>query len=341
MTANQRSIPHNLDAERALIGAMLLSDSAIASTIDEVSPAECFAPQHQLLMGAIVELWSRGLPTDPVTVMAHLADAGHEVDSSDVHRIFNETPSISSASHYASIIRGAARSRQLIHAGSNIIDLGYNATRTTVDDAWDQAEGLLGSGTNAHDDVEVTAADAVSELEDLLALRANTPGDYIGVPTGFTDWDTLTLGMQPGTLNVVAGRPGMTKSVFALEAALHASLGIGVPVLFGSLEMGRVELAARMVSSLAGVDGQKLRLGNIDGADAARITQSQQLLADAPLTIVDDATMTLLSLRSHARRLRTKHGSLGLIVVDYLQLMTAGSDRLENRQLEVAHIARG
>ena len=224
--------------------------------------------------------------------------------------------------------------------GGQICDLGFTSTRSTIEDAFDQAEALMTTVSNAHDDVEVTAGEAMVELDEMMQLHSQYSSKLIGLPTGFVDWDALTLGLQPGTLNVVAGRPGMCKSVFAMEAALNVAVECRSPVLYGSLEMGRVELAGRITTSLTGIDNGRLRLGQLEQHEWDQVAAVREQLSDVPLTILDDATLTMASLRSHARRLMRHHGSLGLIVVDYLQLMTAGQN-VENRQLEVAHIARG
>ena len=335
--------PHNLDAEASLLGAMLLSRSAIDIASESVSAADFYKPAHGHIYEAVTSLSMRGEPVDTVTVAEELErhdllDAiGGPPTLIDLQA---NTPATSSASRYATIIGELALLRGLIGVAGEISELAYSRP-DDVPKALDSAEQKV------FEIAEHRQTDSISRLHDLLDQTLDSlealyeRGDAItGTPTGYTDFDELTAGLQPNALIVIGARPGMGKTSFAMGAAGHAALESAKPVLFFSLEMSRVELSQRLLCSEARVDSTKVRNGRLTDDDWRRISHAIGRLSDAPLWIDDNPNVTVMEIRAKARRLQSQVGPLGMIVVDYIQLMT-GRSGAENRQVEVAEISRG
>lgn len=339
----QRRPPCNLEAEESLLGAMLLSRTAIDVASELVAPDDFYKPAHGHIYEAITSLSSRGEPVDPVTVAEELrrADLLDVVGGPGTLLALQAgTPATSSAGRYAKIIEEHSLLRSLIGVAGEITEIGYSLP-DDVAKAIDQAESMV------FEVAQHRQTDSMSQLHDLLDQTLDSlealyeRGDAItGTPTGYTDFDELTAGLQPNALVVVGARPGMGKTSFALGMAAHAALDAHRPVLFFSLEMSRVELSQRLLCSEARVDSTKVRNGRLSDDDWRRISHAIGRLGDAQLWIDDNPHVTVMEIRSKARRLQSKVGQLGMIVVDYIQLMT-GNARAENRQTEVAEISRG
>lgn len=335
--------PHNLDAEASLLGAMLLSRTAIDVASESVSASDFYKPAHGHVYEAIVSLSAQGEPVDPVTVADELAR--HDLldaigGPAALIELQANTPATSSAGRYAKIVEEHSLLRGLISVAGEIAEMGYEVP-DDVPKAIDRAESLV------FEIAQHRQTDSMSRLHDLLDQTLDSlealyeRGDAItGTPTGYTDFDELTSGLQPNALIVVGARPGMGKTSFAMGAAGHAALEAHRPVLFFSLEMSRVELSQRLLCSEARVDSTKVRNGRLSDDDWRRISHAIGRLSDAPLWIDDNPHVTVMEIRAKARRLQSKIGPLGMIVVDYIQLMT-GNARAENRQTEVAEISRG
>lgn len=338
----QRVPPHNLDAEASLLGAMLLSREAVGVALERgVRSEEFYKPSHQHIYDAIRALNTAGEPVDPVTVADELRRAGilDGVGGLDLLlSLQNATPAITSAERYAKIVRETARLRRLIGAAADIAEIAYSEP-DDVDKAVDDAESRIfdisesETGDNSQR-VDLLINETMERLED----RFNNKDVLTGVPTGFTDLDKVLLGFQPGTLNIVGARPAMGKSAFALGIAVHVAQNTNLPVLFFSLEMGKAELAQRILASEARVDSMVLRTGRPTPNDWTKIGHAVGRL-DIPLIIDDSAGTSVGQIRAKARRTFSREGGLGLIVIDYLQLM-GGDGRPENRQLEVSEISR-
>jgi replicative DNA helicase len=335
--------PHNLEAEESLLGAMLLSKDAVATAVETVSAADFYMPAHAHLFEAIVTLYGAGEPVDPVTVSEALRRAGL-LDAlggkQAVLRIQVGTPAASNAGFYARIVADHALLRRLVAVGGEIAELGY----TLPDDitaVLDRAETLVFDVANRRQTtslrgIHATLQDSLAHLEALF----ERDGQTTGVPTGYRDLDEVLLGWQPSNLIVVAARPGQGKTAFALGTATHAALNVGRPVVFFSMEMGYLELTQRILAAEAGVDSRLLRTGRIPETDWTRISKAVGRLAEAPLFIDDNPHLTVMDMRAKCRRLKAQHGDLGLVVVDYLQLMSTGR-KAENRQVEVSELSRG
>jgi replicative DNA helicase len=342
--ASGRVPPHNVEAEESLLGAMLLSKDAIATAVETVSAADFYQPAHAHLFEAIVTLYGVGEPVDPVTVSEALRRAGL-LDAlggkQAVLRIQVGTPAASNAGFYARIVADHALLRRLVAVGSEIAELGFTVPED-VTEVLDRAESLVFDVANRRQTsslraIHSTLQDSLAHLEALF----DSAGSATGVPSGFADLDELLLGWQPSNLIVLAARPGQGKTAFALGAATHAAVREQRPVIFFSMEMGYLELTQRILAAEAGINSRLLRTGRIPETDWAKISKTVGQLAEAPLFIDDNPHLTVMDMRAKCRRLKSQHGDLGLVVVDYLQLMSTGQRRSENRQVEVSELSRG
>lgn len=340
---NNRIPPHNLDAEESVLGAMLESKEAIANVVEVVQAADFYKPAHTEVYEAILALYARGEPCDAITVADELARRGmlEQIGGKPyIHGLLEAYPTASSARHYARIVEEHALLRRLIDAGNQVQELGFSMPED-VADAVDSAEEIVYEVGNRRlrDDVQPIKDLLTENLEAIEALYER--GEHItGVPTGFPDLDDITAGFQPSNLIIVAARPSMGKSSlmgdFALQAALDRKQP--TPVVIFSLEMSRHELVKRFLSSVAKVDSQRINRGSLQEQDWSRLSAALGRLAEAPIFIDDAANITLMEIRAKCRRLKARHG-LGLVMVDYLQLMQSAR-RTENRQQEVSDISR-
>ena len=338
--------PHSLEAEESLLGAMLLSRDAITVAVEiGVAAEDFYKPAHTHVFEAVLSLYGQGEPIDPVTVAEELrrADLLEALGGRQtLLRLQAATPASANAAHYAKIVNELALLRRLIGVAGDIAEMGYDDSQD-VQETVDRAEALVFEvAEHRVTDSMIKMADALQNtLDELEALYAST-GDITGVPTGYSEVDRLLLGLQPSNLVVVAARPGAGKTSFALGAAANVAMAARRPVLFFSMEMGTLELTKRLLAGEARVDARRLQTGNIPEQDWTKLSHAVGRLAEAPLFIDDNPHCTVMEMRAKSRRTKARHGDLGLVVVDYLQLMTPmGSKRAENRQVEVAEISRG
>lgn len=335
--------PHNIEAEESLLGAMLLSKDAIAAATETIQPDDFYKPAHGHLFEAIRSLYSQGEPVDPVTVAEELRRASL-LDAlggkNAILRIQAGTPAAANAAHYARIVEEHALLRRLIGVAGEIAEMGYELP-DDVTSTLDRAETLVFEVANRRISGSLMRIYPALEqsLEQLEALF-DRDSTITGVPTGYLDLDDLLLGLQSSNLVVVASRPGQGKTSFALGAAAHVALQARRPVVFFSMEMGYLELTQRLLAAEAGINARLLRTGRIPESDWTKISHAVGRLADAPFYIDDNPHLTVMEMRAKTRRLKSLHGDLGLVVVDYLQLMSTPR-RGENRQVEVAELSRG
>lgn len=338
-----RRAPHNLEAERSLLGAMLLSRDAIGPAVEALDAGDFYLPAHQHIFDAIASLYSSGHPADPVTVAEELERSGLLEAAGGLQTLVDlesTTPATSNAARYATIIEERALLRRLIAAAGEIIEVGYSLP-DDVTKAIDEAEAKMFQVaqrrvTDTTRPIRDLLSDNLDRLEDLYER-----GDAItGIPTGYHDLDEVLSGLQPSALIVVGARPAMGKTAFSLGLTTHAAMVAQKPVLFFSLEMGHLELTQRILSSQAKVDSSRLRNGNLSDDDWPKISRAVGQLAEAPIWIDDNPNLSVMEIRAKARRLKSRLGDLGLVVVDYLQLMQ-GSSRAESRQVEISEISRG
>ena len=335
--------PHSIQAEESLLGAMLLSRDAIAVAVEAVAADDFYKPVHGHVYDAITALFGQGEPVDPVTVADQLRRAGL-LDAvggpAALVTLQAGTPSVGSAARYARIVEEHAMLRRLIGVAGEIADIGYEPP-DDVAMAVDRAESLV------FDVAQRRVTDSMAPLRELLEQKLDhlemlyERGESItGVPTGYTDLDERLAGLQPSNLVIVGARPSMGKTSFALGIAAHAALEAQTPVLFFSLEMSHLELTQRLLCAEARVDATRMRNGRLHESDWPKISHAVGRLAEAPMFIDDNPHLTVMEIRAKARRLKSRAGGLGLIIIDYLQLMT-GRHNAENRQVEVSEMSRG
>jgi replicative DNA helicase len=335
--------PHDLQAEESLLGAMMLSSEAIAAAAGVVTAADFYKPAHGHVFDAVHTLYASGQPADVVTVADELRRAGllEAIGGPAVlAQIMASTPATTNAGRYAGIIEEYALLRRLISVAGEVAEIGYSVP-DDVPKALDRAEAMV------YEVNERRVTDSTSRLSDLLSDNLDRleqlyeRGDAItGVPTGYLDLDQLLSGLQPSALVVVGARPAMGKTSFALGAVAHAALEHHRPVLFFSLEMSNLELSQRLLCAEARIDSSRVRNGQLQSEDWTKVSKAMGRLAEAPIWIDDNPNLTIMEIRAKARRLKSQVGDLGMIVIDYLQLMT-GRSSAENRQVEVSELSRG
>ncbi|HLZ36607.1 MAG TPA: replicative DNA helicase [Mycobacteriales bacterium] len=335
--------PHDLIAEASLLGAMLLSTDALAAGAETCSAADFYKPAHARVFEAIVALDQRGEPADPTTVADELRRRG-ELETlggmATVVSLQANTPSTANAERYGRIVRDHALMRALIGVSGELAELGFSRP-ADVGGALDAAEAKLFTVAQRQvTDSLAGAPELVHGFLDDLEAVMDSPTDLLGLPTGLGDLDRLLLGLHPSTLNILAARPAMGKTALALGIAAHVAGVSGKPVLFFSLEMSQRELTQRLVAAKARVDGQRLRTGRLSGAELTAVYAATDAIARWPLVVDHHPYATVMEMRAKARRLRARQKDLGLIVVDYLQLMHTAA-KAERRDLELAEISRG
>ena len=341
--SDARVPPHNLNAEESLLGALLLSRDVV-DLVGElgVTVEHFYKPSHQHIYAAIRGLTTTGQPVDVVTVADELRRNGllDEIGGPQtLLELQNATPAVSNASLYAKIVQDTAMLRKLIGVATDIAEIAY-LEPDDVTKALDEAETKVFEV--ADERVNLTT---IRSLSDLLPLAMDKlqetfeRGDIItGTATGFHDLDEMLSGLQPSTLNIIGARPAMGKTSLGLGIAAYVAQTARRPVLVFSLEMGHAELTQRILSSEAEVDSQKLRTGRLVEADWTKIGRAINRL-DVPMYLDDNPRVTVMEIRAKARRMKARQG-LALVVIDYLQLMSGGTN-VENRQLEVSEISRG
>ncbi len=334
--------PHSLEAEESVLGAMLLApETSVSDVLDKLRSDDFYKPAHRKIFDAVVALFGRGEAVDSVTVSEELRRAGilEEVGGKGyLFQLVNSVPAASNAAYYARIVEETSLLRRLIEATQEAAALAFESSED-VDNIVDQVEATIFAVA------EKRLGDRFSHIRDLLHDQLehiealSLKGAAItGVPSGFIDLDNLTSGLQNSNLIIVAARPSFGKTSFALNIAQQAATEHEVPVAIFSLEMSKTELVQRLVCAEALVDVHKLRTGNLNDQDWSRLATAVGRLADAPIYIDDSEAVTVLEIRAKARRLKQKSG-LGLVVVDYIQLMS-GPRRSENRQQEISEVSR-
>ena len=337
--------PHNLVAESSLLGAMLLSRDAIAEAVETTAAEQFYRPAHAQVFEVIARLYAAGDPADPVTVHEVLerSDPATTAAVGGLDGLLGmqmQTPSTSNALSYARIVKDNFTLRRLIEVAGEIAELGYSRP-VDVESAVDSAENLLYQVAQGQTTEMATPLTVLLEATlDRLSAMYNDPKEITGIATGFTDLDMLLTGLHPMSLYVIGARPSMGKTALALSMAHNVASYQKLPVLVFSLEMGRMEIAQRLMGLEARADSSRMRTGNLHEDEWTRISNSMLAMGDAPMYIDDNPAATIMDIRARARRVASRMGNLSMIVVDYLQLMT-GRTRTDNRQVEVADISRG
>lgn len=339
--SDPRVAPHNLEAEQSTLGGMLLSQEAVAEVVEEVTGVDFYAGKHELIFNSIVTLFGRGEPTDVIAVTDELNKNGNllKAGGSDyLHSLASYVPTAANAGYYAKIVGDKAILRRLIDAGTRIAQSGYDS-QGEVEDLVNQAQAevyQVASQSSKEDYIGLSESleAAIHEIE----LAQNRGGEMTGISTGFTDLDTYTHGLHPGQLVIVAARPAVGKSTFALDIARNAAVKQNKATIFFSLEMGRAEIAMRMLSAESSIYLQSMRKGTISEGDWTKLAAVRGKINDAPLYIDDSPNMSLVEIRAKCRRL-AQQVDLKMVVIDYIQLMSSGK-KVESRQQEVSEFSR-
>ncbi len=341
--------PHDLDAEKAVIGAMLVSETAVAAVAEKLGPEDFYSEVHRIIYGAMTRLYSRGDPIDQLTLTNELRSVGEFEKVGGrayVFQIVESVPTAANAARYAEIVRGKALLREIIDVGSRIAEDAFREPED-VSEALDGAEQLIYGVSNRtlREHLSPVSELAPGALEMIQRLY-EAEGEVTGVETGFEDLDRLTTGFHKSDLVILAARPAMGKTAMALNAIWHASGQKGMPVAIFSLEMSKEQLVQRLISQITRIPAQALRNGSVRAEDWPKLVRGVAEVSRAPIWIDDSAGITLMEMRAKVRRLSSQlnargEGPLSLVVVDYLQLMVGQGNRAENRQQEVAEISRG
>jgi replicative DNA helicase len=336
--------PHSIDTEQSLLGGLMLDHKSWDKIADIVSAEDFYRKDHKIIFAAIAALAEDANPCDVVTVSEWLDSRGELEKAGGLEylaSIANETPGAANARSYAKILRERSMLRSLISAGNEITGAAFASDGRTAAEIVDDAERLVfeiaESGSRGRSGFK-SLKQILPEAVDRIDVLHQSDGDITGISSGFAEFDKLTAGLQPGDLVIVAGRPSMGKTTFAVNMAENAAIGAKVPTAIYSMEMPAQQLAFRMISSLGRVDQTHLRTGKFPDEDWSRINTAVQLMSDAPIFIDDTPGLSPTEIRARARRLQREHG-LGLIVVDYLQLMSVPGNK-ENRATEISEISR-
>jgi replicative DNA helicase len=344
-TDSLRIPPHNIQAEQSLLGGLMLDNQTWDNVADKVGGADFYRREHRLIFTALQRLAESEQPFDVVTLAETLERNGELEDSGGLPylgAIAKETPSAANVKAYAKIVREHSVQRQLISVGTSISDMAFGPEGREAADLLDEAERRVfeiaeqaARGGGGFQPLKALLGKAVNRIE--LLFQRNEP--ITGLPSGFTDFDMMTSGLQPSDLIVIAGRPSMGKTTFAMNIAENVAIETKQPVAVFSMEMPGDALAMRMMSSLGRIDQHRVRTGKLEDDEWPRLTSSVNMLAQAPMFIDDTPAMSPTEVRARARRLKRELGGLGLIVIDYLQLMQAPGVG-ENRATEISAISR-
>ncbi|GAA0127020.1 MULTISPECIES: replicative DNA helicase [Clostridium] len=340
MDATLRSMPHNIEAEQSVIGSMLIDKSAIAQSAETLQGEDFYRDSHKVIFKSIRELYQKDIPVDMITLIEHLR-SNDKLDAaggiSYITEISSSVPTTANLNSYIKIVEEKSTLRKLIKSSTEIIENCYTK-QDNVEGVIDLAEKAVFNiseekNTSDFEHMSVVLERGFEEIERIY----NNKGETTGVPSGFKDLDDKTSGFQSGDMVLIAARPSMGKTTFALNLAQYAALRAGKSVAIFSLEMSKEQLAYKLLCAEANVDMLKLRTGNLDEKDWENIARASGPLADAKIFIDDTAGISIMEMRSKCRRLKIEHG-IDMILIDYLQLMSGSGG--ESRQQEVSEISR-
>ncbi|HEX3043254.1 MAG TPA: replicative DNA helicase [Bacillota bacterium] len=333
--------PQNIDAERSTLGSMFLEKDAILKGAEILRPDDFYREAHRVIFEAVVRLANKGEPVDIITVSEELKQGNmlEKVGGAPyLTALANSVPTAANIEYYARIVEEKSILRSIINVATNIVSLGYAGTEE-VDNILDEAEKQIFQISQKRNvKGYVSLKNILVETFERIEKIYESKGGVTGLATGFTDLDRMTAGLQPSDLVILAARPSMGKTTFALNIASHASINLKIPVVVFSLEMSKEQLALKLLCSEAGVDNQRIRTGSLMDSDWPRLSHALGKLSDSMMFIDDTPGCSALDIRARARRIKSEHG-LGLIVIDYLQLMQTRG-KTESRQQEVSEISR-
>jgi replicative DNA helicase len=336
-----RVLPNDLLSEQSTLGGMLLSQEAIAEVFEYVKGDDFYAPKHETIFNAIMALYSKGEPTDVITVTDELTKNGELVRAGGadyLHQLTSIVPTAANAPFYAQIVAEKATLRRLVEVGTRIAQMGYSnegEIEDLVNRAQEDVYGVTRAGVGED---YVPLFDSIEAAVEEMERAQSRGGDMVGVPTGFRELDEMTHGLHGGQFVILAARPAVGKSTLALDLARNAAIKHKKPVIFFSLEMGRAEIAMRLLSAESRIYLQSMRKGSLTDNDWQRLAGVRGEINSAPLFIDDSPNLTLVEIRAKCRRMAQRVG-LEMIVIDYIQLMTSGK-KVESRQQEVSEFSR-
>ena len=339
--------PHSLEAEQSVLGGLLIDNAAWDKIIDILKESDIYREDHRLIFRHVGQLIAASKPADVITVFESLKSVNKADDIGGLeylNALAQNVPSAANIRRYAELVRDRGILRKLIGVSEEISSAAFNTQGKPVSEILDEAEAKVFSiaeegsrGTQGFADIQSLLTKAVERIDELYSREGNS--EVTGIPTGFTDLDRMTSGLQEGDLVIVAGRPSMGKTAFSINIGEHVAMETGMPVLVFSMEMGGAQLAMRMLGSVGRLDQNRLRTGRLNNEDWPRLTHAIQKLNDTQIYIDETPALTPVELRARARRQARMCGELGLIVVDYLQLMSSNS-KGENRATEISEISR-
>lgn len=334
--------PQNVEAERSTLGSMLLEKEAIYKSVEVLKPEDFYREAHRVIFEVVTHLANKGEPVDIITVSEELKQR-NMLDKiggiAYLTTLANSVPTAANIEYYARIVEEKSILRAVITAASNILAMGYAGTED-ISVILDNAEKqIFQIGQKRNVKGFVSLKNILIETFERIEKIYESKGGVTGVSSGFIDLDRMTAGLQPSDLIILAARPSMGKTTFALNIARNVAVESKIPVVVFSMEMSKEQLALKLLCSEAGVDNQRIRTGTLMDNDWPRLSYALGRLSDCNIFIDDTPGLTALEIRSRARRIKSEHG-LGLIVIDYLQLMQSSRSRTENRQQEVSEISR-
>ena len=343
-----RTPPQSVEAEQSVLGGLLLDNSAFDRIGDVITEADFYRSDHRRIFRHIMKLLERGRPADVVTVDESIKGSEDRDETGGLAylgALAQSTPSAHNIRRYAEIVRERAVMRRLVQVGTEIADTALNPMGREVGQLLDEAESKVlqiaeaGSrGREGFVQIQPLLTQVMERIDTLY--HQDNPSDVTGVPTGYRDLDERTSGMQEGDLIIVAGRPSMGKTAFALNIAEHVAVDNRLPVAVFSMEMSGTQLAMRLLGSVGRLDQHKMRTGRLTDDDWNKLTNAVGKLHDAPMHIDETPALNSLEVRARARRLHRQYGKLGLVVIDYLQLMQGSGSSTENRATEISEISR-
>lgn len=336
--------PHSIDAEQSVLGGLMLDNRAFDQVADRLREPDFYRNEHRLIFRVMTRLLEQNKPIDVLTVSESLREM-HELEQvgGEVYlfELANNTPSAANISAYADIVRERSMLRQMIAAASDIADNAFNSQGRSIVELLDAAEQRVFSisGQGGRGAGPVNIKQYLSKTMDRIDTLFQSGSSITGVPTGYHDFDDMTSGLQASDLVIIAGRPSMGKTTFAMNIAEHVAIKSRSPVLIFSMEMPGEAIVMRLLSSLCRIDQLRIRTGKLADDDWPRISSTVSMLSEAPLFIDDTPGLSPAEMRARARRLAKEHGQLGMIMVDYLQLMQVPGHN-ENRTAEISEISR-
>ena len=339
----ERVMPHNVEAEQSVLGSMFLSKYALQKAVESLSKDVFYLDSHAKIFEVIADLAEKGSSIDLTTVTAELDNRKllkQVGDVSYVAQVVNSVPSAANVDEYIKIVEEKAILRRLINEATQIVSDGYNSA-DEVNDILDNAEKKILSVVKTRKGTEFrTIQDVLFKTQADLEKLAQTKNEITGIATGFYDLDKITSGFHPNELIIIAARPAMGKTAFALNLATNIAVQSKKTVALFNMEMGAEQLAMRMLSSVGQIDAYKLRNGRLEHNDWKRVNEAISRLADTKMFIDDTPGMTISEIRAKCRRLASSEGGLGIVIIDYLQLISGSTKYAGNRQQEVSEISR-